>query len=35
MNEFWTFMVCMPVLLLTWYYFLGWMIDRRQIKQTR
>jgi hypothetical protein len=32
-NEFWSFMVCMPVLLLAWYYFLGWMIDRRRIKQ--
>jgi hypothetical protein len=26
-NEFWSFMVWMPVLLLAWYYFLGWMID--------
>jgi hypothetical protein len=33
-SEFWSFMVCMPLLLLAWYYFLGWMIDRRRNKQT-
>jgi hypothetical protein len=32
-NEFWGFMVCMPVLLLMWYYFLGWILDRRKNKK--
>jgi hypothetical protein len=27
-NEFWSFMVCMPLLLFAWYYLVGWMVDR-------
>jgi len=27
-NEIWTFMLTMPVLVFAWYYFVGWLIDR-------
>jgi hypothetical protein len=27
-DEVLTFMVCMPILIFCWYYFVGWLIDR-------
>ena len=32
-NEVTTFMVVMPFALFGWYYFCGWLIDRRKIKR--
>jgi len=29
-----SFMVSMPLLLGTWYYFVGWLIDRRRSKRS-
>jgi hypothetical protein len=34
-SEFASFMVSMPLLLFAWYYFLGWLIDRRKGKQSK
>jgi hypothetical protein len=34
-SEVTTFMFAMPLLLLTWYYLLGWWIDRRRAKRHR
>jgi hypothetical protein len=28
LDEVLTFMVCMPILLFVWYYFVGWLIER-------
>jgi hypothetical protein len=27
-NEVWTFLISMPFLIFTWYYFIGWLLDR-------
>ena len=34
-SEVTTFMSAMPLLLLSWYYLLGWWIDRRQARRHR
>jgi hypothetical protein len=34
-SEILSFMIDMPLLIFAWYYFIGWMIDRRMKKQTR
>jgi hypothetical protein len=28
-SEILSFMIAMPLLIVAWYYFMGWMIDRR------
>jgi hypothetical protein len=32
LDEVLTFMVCMPILLLAWYYLVGWLIERQVSK---
>jgi len=32
-NQIWTFMISMPLLLSAWYFFLGWLIDRWKFKR--
>jgi hypothetical protein len=34
-SEVTSFMVSMPLLLFAWYYFLGWLIDRRKSKRSK
>ena len=34
-NEIWSFMISMPLLLLSWYYFVGWLLDRWISKRQR
>ena len=33
-SEILSFMIAMPLLIFAWYYFIGWMIDRRMKKRT-
>lgn len=33
-SEVRTFMVSMPLLIATWFYFVGWLLDRRRLKRT-
>ena len=32
-NQIWSFLISMPLLLFTWYYFLGWLVDRWKFKR--
>lgn len=32
-NQIWSFMVSMPLLLSAWYFFLGWLVDRWKFKR--
>ena len=32
-SQVWTFMIATPILLFAWYYFLGWLLDRRRPKR--
>ena len=34
-SRVWTFMISTPILLFSWYYFLGWPLDRRRRKPKR
>jgi hypothetical protein len=34
-NEIWSFMFSMPLLTFAWFYFLGWLVDRRRFKRSR
>lgn len=34
-SQVWTFMISAPILLFAWYYFLGWLLDRRRRKSQR
>jgi hypothetical protein len=34
-SEILSFMIAMPLLIFAWYYFIGWMIDRRMKKRAR
>jgi len=34
-NQIWSFMISMPILIFTWYYFIGWLIDRWVLKRPR
>jgi hypothetical protein len=35
LNEVLSFMVCIPILLFVWYYFLGWFIERWSARQSQ
>jgi hypothetical protein len=32
-NQIWSFVISMPLLILIWYYFVGWLIDRLKSKR--
>lgn len=32
-NQIWSFMISMPLLLFSWYYFVGWLLDRWRLKR--
>jgi len=32
-NQIWSFMMLMPLLLSAWYFFLGWLVDRWKFKR--
>jgi len=34
-NEIWTFMLVMPVLICAWYYLIGWLLDRWITRRSR
>ena len=34
-NQVWSFMLLMPVLICAWYYLIGWLLDRRISKRSR
>jgi len=34
-NQVWIFMVSMPILIFTWFYFVGWSIDRRRARRLK
>lgn len=34
-NQIWSFMISMPLLLFSWYYFVGWLLDRFRFKWRR
>ena len=34
-NEIWSFMISMPLLIFGWFYFVGWLIDRWGSKRPR
>jgi hypothetical protein len=32
-SQVWTFMISMPPLISAWFYFIGWLLDRRRMKR--
>ena len=34
-NEVWSFLTSMPVLISAWYYFIGWLLDRFKSRRTQ
>ncbi|MGB6823215.1 MAG: hypothetical protein WBE21_14135, partial [Candidatus Acidiferrales bacterium] len=34
-NEVWSFMLLMPLYMLSWFYFLGWLVDNKWVRKRR